>query len=326
MYGFVFTYWGPKDTPIPEREADVHNKFNTLRGVVGSAGIKYIVYGMERGDNPTDGITNGLHLQGYLQSNQKMKDRLYKAVGAAVNPQKATAEAAANYCKKDGNFIEAGSFDNTLKGTLSKAQGKRSDLEGVENDIKGGMSYDEICEAHFGEAAKFSRFIKERIQARDTNKELSSLREEFSNASLRPWQEALVDIVQEDPNPRRIHWIWEDTGNTGKSWMTKYLAAMHNACILTAGKKADMAYLYSKMAPCKVVVFDLSRTTEPGEGREHFLDGAYSLAEDLKNGMVVSTKYDSTNVLTKTCHVIFFANFAPDQTKWSADRYAIKRL
>lgn len=323
LYGFVFTYWGPKNTPIDEREANVNEWFIKLRGVHGTAGIKYMVYGMERGDNPTDGITGGLHLQGYLQCNTDKKARLYKAVGAAVNPQKGTAEQAANYCKKDGNFIEVGDFNDKVPGM--KKSGQRSDLEAIQNDIRGGMTYEEICDVHFGEVAKFNRFIKEQILLRNTNKELDSLREAFSSASLRPWQEALVAIVQEAPNPRRIHWIWEDQGNTGKSWMTKYLAAMHQACIMTVGKKADMSYLYSKN-PSKVVVFDLSRTTEPGEGREHFLDGAYSLAEDLKNGMVTSYKYDSANVLTTGCHVIFFANFLPDMTKWSADRYAIKRI
>lgn len=308
-YGFVFTL----NNYTPAQEL-------ALRGAVGQCGIQYIVFGREVGEQGTP------HLQGYLQSNQKMKDRFHKKFDIFVVPQKAPkALDAIIYCKKDGDFFEAGTPDNDLKGTGGKKQGQRSDLDEVKHAIAQGHTYDEICEAHFDQAAKYTRFIKERIQARDTGKELNSLREAFSTASLRPWQQALVDIVEEDPNPRKIHWIWEDQGNTGKSWMTKYLAAMYNANIMTIGKKADMAYLYSKN-PSKVVVFDLSRTTAPGEGREHFLDGAYSLAEDLKNGMVTSYKYDSANVLTTGCHVIFFANFPPDFSKWSADRYMVKQL
>lgn len=316
-FGFCFTY-NYKDEG--GSEADIHNKYNELKGAVGRTGITYIIYAKERGDD-----TNRLHLQGYLQSNQKNKSRIYDKFGICIKPQKHTATAAANYCKKDGDFFEAGTFDATVKGRFEKSQGKRSDLDSVKEAIERGESYDDICKTHFGEAAKFGRFIKERIQARDTQKELDSLRSEYENASLRPWQQAVVDIVEEDPNPRAIHWIWEARGNTGKSWMTKYLAAMHNACILTAGKKTDMAYIYSKN-PSKVVVFDLSRTTEPAEGREHFLDGTYSLAEDLKNGLITSTKYDSTTVLTRGCHVIFFANFPPDMTKWSADRYMVTEI
>jgi len=230
-----------------------------------------------------------------------------------------TDEENYTYCKKQGNFIELGERKSMGK------KGARNDLLDVQKDIECGLTYDEMCDKHFDAAAKYSRFIRERIQARDTGKELSSLRVEYSTSSLRPWQQRVKELVEEDPNPRAIHWIWEEDGKKGKSWMAKYLVAMHGAVLLTAGKKTDMAYIYSKR-PSKVVVFDLSRTTAPQEGREHYLDGAYSLAEDLKNGMVISTKYDSTHVLTRGCHVIFFANYEPDMTKWSQDRYFITHL
>lgn len=316
-YGFVFTF--NYDEEHGRTEQDVHDKYNELKGALGHCGITYIVYGKEIGEEKQK-----LHLQGYLQSNQKNKARFHSKLGIYVVPQQAPkAIDAINYCKKDGDFFEAGVPDNNLKGM--KKKGQRSDLDTLREAIERGESYDDICQTHFSEAAKYGRFIKERIQVRDSQKELDLLRSELANASLRPWQSAVVDIVEEDPNPRAIHWIWEARGNTGKSWMTKYLAAMYNACILTGGKKVDMAHIYSKN-PSKVVVFDLSRTTEPAEGREHFLDGIYSLAEDLKNGMITSTKYDSSTILTRGCHVIFFANFAPDMTKWSQDRYMIKEI
>lgn len=288
-----------------------------LRSSVGKAGIKYIGWGYEIA--PTTGTP---HLQGYMQSSEKMKQRIHKATGLFVDLAMGSYEDNAKYTQKDGDWEEHGVANKEHKG---HKQGQREDLAGVKRAIEQGKSYEEICEEHFETAAKFSRFIREQVQARDTNTELISLRSGYESASLRGWQRDLVGLIVEDPHPRKIYWIWEDKGNTGKSWMTKYLAAMHNACIMTVGKKADMAYLYSKK-PSKVVVFDLSRTTAPGEGREHFLDGAYSLAEDLKNGMVTSYKYESANVLTTGCHVIFFANFQPDLTKWSADRYAIRNI
>ena len=79
--------------------------------------------------------------------------------------------------------------------------------------------------------------------------------------------------------------------------------------------------------PTKIVLFDLSRTTETSEdSRKHYLDGIYSLAEDLKNGRIVSTKYESKTVFFPPPHVIFFANFEPDYTKWSEDRYFVTKL
>jgi hypothetical protein len=236
-----------------------------------------------------------------------------------LEPARGTDVEASNYCKKENNFFELG----TRKAMGKK--GARNDLAELQASIREGKSYDDICEEHFDTAAKFHKFIRERIQARDTQKELDSLREEFASASLRPWQERLLDVVHETPSPRKIHWIWEEVGNVGKSWMAKYLMAMENAVLLTPGKKADMAYIFSKN-PSKTVIFDLSRTTAPTDGKEHYLDGVYSLAEDIKNGMVTSYKYDSANVLTTGSHVIFFANFAPDMTKWSQDRYLVTKL
>lgn len=279
--------------------------------------LAYIIVGHEVGEQGTP------HLQIYFQLEKQTKLTTIKNWGGPwarmhLEAARGKPEQAADYCKKENNFFELG----TMK---TSQQGKRNDLEELQKAIREGKSYDEVCEEHFDTAAKFHKFIRERIQARDTQKELDSLKEEFASASLRPWQERLLDVVHENPSPRKIHWIWEEIGNVGKSWMAKYLMAMENAVLLTPGKKADMAYIFSKN-PSKVVIFDLSRTTAPTDGKEHYLDGVYSLAEDIKNGMVTSYKYDSANVLTTGSHVIFFANFAPDMTKWSQDRYLITRL
>lgn len=280
--------------------------------------LAYIIVGHEVGEQGTP------HLQIYFQLEKQTKLTTIKNWGGPwarmhLEPARGTDVEASEYCKKENNFFELG----TRKAMGKK--GARNDLAELQTAIREGKSYDEVCEEHFDTAAKFHKFIRERIQARDTQKELDSLREEFASASLRPWQERLLDVVHENPNPRKIHWIWEDVGNVGKSWMAKYLMAMENAVLLTPGKKADMAYIFSKN-PTKIVIFDLSRTTAPTDGKEHYLDGVYSLAEDIKNGMVTSYKYDSANVLTTGSHVIFFANFAPDMTKWSQDRYLITRL
>jgi hypothetical protein len=100
------------------------------------------------------------------------------------------------------------------------------------------------------------------------------------------------------------------------------------ATVLTGGKKIDMAYIYAQN-PTSIVVFDLPRTAEINteeSDRKHHLDGIYSLAEELKNGILVSGKYESKTVVFKVPHVIFFANFEPDMTKWSSDRYFVKNI
>jgi hypothetical protein len=239
---------------------------------------------------------------------------------AEIKPARGTNVEAADYCRKDGNFWEVG---------VEKAMGRkgaRSDLVAVKEAIAKGDTYDAICDEHFNVASRCSKFIKERVQARDSGKQQDSLRELYGSAVMRPWQQRLLDTVtEEEADPRQILWLWEDSGNVGKSWMANYLGAIHGASLLTSGKKVDMAYIFAQ-APSKIVVFDLSRTQEATEERKHILDGIYSLAEDLKNGRVVSTKYESKTVFFRPPHVVFFANFEPDRTKWSKDRYKVINL
>lgn len=280
--------------------------------------LNYIIVGHEVGANGTP------HLQMYFQLTKNTKLTTIKGWGGPwarmhFEGAKGTDVEASDYCKKDNNFFELG--DRKAMGR----KGARNDLETVKKSIEEGKDYDTICDENFNTAAKFSRFIRERVQARDSKKQGDSLRESFASSILRPWQAALLAITEEAPCPRKIHWIWEAEGNKGKSWMATYLGVVKGALVLTAGKKSDLAYIFSKK-PAKVVLFDLSRTNATDEERKHCLDGLYSLAEDLKNGRVMSTKYDSDALFFPPPHVIFLANFEPDYTKWSGDRYFVNNI
>lgn len=195
-------------------------------------------------------------------------------------------------------------------------KGARNDLESVKKSIDDGKTYDEICEESFDMVAKFSRFINERIQARDSKKAKDSLQKELESLSLKPWQEDLVNVVTQEPHPRKIHWIWSQQGETGKSTMATYLGVKYGATVLELCKNHDLKHILAK-SPTKTVIFDLTRTTEG------VLVGLYSLAEQLKNGRITSGKYDGSVVYFPRPHVIFFANFPPDMKAWSADRYCI---
>jgi len=131
--------------------------------------------------------------------------------------------------------------------------------------------------------------------------------------------------VEEEPHARQITWIWSSAGNTGKSTMATYLGALKEACVLETAKKQDLAYIFAQK-PAKIVVFDLSRTLAPDDDGRSKLDHLYALAESLKNGHLVSTKYQSTSLYFARPHVVFFANFGPDMTKWSSDRYVVREI
>ena len=80
-----------------------------------------------------------------------------------------------------------------------------------------------------------------------------------------------------EADPRKIHWFWEETGHVGKSFLSTHLGTL-GATVLEAGKKANLSYIWMNQVS-KMAVFDIPRTCAPSEGREHALDGIYSLAE-----------------------------------------------
>jgi len=281
----------------------------TLRN--GHQTVTYLICGHEVGEEETP------HLQIYFQLDRQVKMTTIKRWGgpwARMHFEASRGSDVDNYayCIKDGSFWEIGE----RRGMPGK--GARMDLISLQNDIKMGFGYDDICEKHFEASMRYYKFIKERIQARASQLVLASLRTEYEGVVWKPWQQQLLDMVSTEPDDRTITWVWEPTGKVGKTFLGNYLLASGKAVLLEMAKKADLAHALSKDLYKEVVVFDLTRKLENMD-----LGGLYSLAEGLKNRRIFSPKYDSGLQVFGKKHVIFFANFKPDMTVWSADRYNI---
>lgn len=126
----------------------------------------------------------------------------------------------------------------------------------------------------------------------------------------KPWQNRVLGRLQARADDRTIIWVRDSQGGKGKSRLARHLVLEKGAVILS-GRLEDMAYLY-KREP--IVIFDVSRAAQ-----EHS-DHLYTMAEKLKDGMMVSTKYQSEMKVFSPPHVIFFANIMPNEMKWSQDR------
>lgn len=88
---------------------------------------KYWVYGFEVGDNETP------HIQGYLELKRQTKFATVKRAlpKAHLESRRGTAQQAADYCKKEGNFEEGGEISQ---------QGLRGDLDRVRQEaLDNGM-------------------------------------------------------------------------------------------------------------------------------------------------------------------------------------------
>lgn len=125
------------------------------------------------------------------------------------------------------------------------------------------------------------------------------------------WQIGLLQIVKQRPHSRQIHWVCDKDGKVGKSSMTKYLAYHYNA-LKCGGAKKD---IYMAAGETDIYIVDLPRTVEERV--------PYEAIEELKNGHVFSGKYESCQKLFPIPHVIIFANFLPDFTAMSSDRWNV---
>lgn len=302
-FGLLFWIMGSKNwcfTLNNYTEEDVA-RVNTL--VADSDGvIEYLIYGKEIAESGTP------HLQGFLTCKQRVRmARVKNLIGS--NPHLECARnvnASILYCKKDGDWVEFGSRTNGR-------QGSRSDLDDFKQAVKGGMlSLTEIREHHSDVYAKYHRFCLEYIDDHYPTVELP-------DHDLRPWQVTVKNLLEEPADRRKIIFLVDEVGNSGKSWFAHYYTRLigETAQVLLPGRKADMAYA---LRPGLRVLFLDAPRSKQGE----FIQ--YDFLEDLKNGYVFSTKYESRIKSFEPMHVVVNMNEAPDRTKLSADRFKIINL
>lgn len=122
------------------------------RAWVQNVACSYIVAGDEVGEEGTP------HIQGYIEFKTPKRFATLKneCPRAHFEKRMGTAKQAADYCKKDGHFIE--------RGAISK-QGKRTDLEEPVADVISGVSMREIAAAHPIAYTKYYKGL-ERLQWR----------------------------------------------------------------------------------------------------------------------------------------------------------------
>lgn len=140
--------------------------------------------------------------------------------------------------------------------------------------------------------------------------------------NLYPWQQDLVDSIPLQ-NDRQILWIYDEEGCAGKTAICKYLVIKHNALVLS-GKSSDIKYgVASYIEEWKnqdefLFIFHFVRS------QEQFV--SYQAIEEVKDGMFFSSKYESKMVCFNNPKIIVFANFKPDKSMLSRDRWIIHKI
>lgn len=138
---------------------------------------------------------------------------------------------------------------------------------------------------------------------------------------LKPWMEDIINIVQQPADRRKVHWRWESVGGTGKSSFSKYLCHKYNAIYIDEGKKSDIINLIYKLKTINehsIIVIDVPR--------DNGNNVSYKAIEQIKNGMICNTKYETGMRLFNSPHIIIFSNFPPELSKLSKDRWDVVEL
>jgi hypothetical protein len=135
---------------------------------------------------------------------------------------------------------------------------------------------------------------------------------------LYDWQKTICNECEKEPDDRTINWFWETVGNVGKSALVKYLCINENA-LLVSGKSADIKYQIANAEfPPDIIVYDIPRSAK------NYIN--YTALEEIKNGVFCCSKYESKMCIIPTPHIYCFANFEPDLTTMSKDRWRVKKL
>nr|UOF78733.1 rep protein [Cressdnaviricota sp.] len=270
--------------------------------------IVYLIGGYELGE---DGETP--HIQGFVHFDKRYSAHFVKkflsgrdgsTIHVEIMSKNSTVEKSVTYCKKENRgFFEVGSLENVSK------QGKRSDLQSFMADVKAGMKrMVDIREKHPEVYAKYKTFCREYVSDHLPKPEVEE-------HPLKPWQQRLWDRLEEEPECRKVIFVVDFIGNQGKTWFARYYCnKKENASVILPGKKADMAYVLDPLS--RVIFVDAPRSKQ-GD----FIQ--YDFLEEVKNGYVFSSKYESEIKKFGNVHLVVMMNEQPDRTKLSMDRYEI---
>ena len=124
-----------------------------------------------------------------------------------------------------------------------------------------------------------------------------------------------------EPDPRKIVFIYDEKGNSGKSSFYKYLYYYHAEDMrrITYGTASQLRTSLINIGPKKIYLIDLTRSKEKQDEPLDLL----SAIKDLKGGVVSSSMYmygSGTTMLMDIPHIVVSSNYLFEFNSLSSDR------
>lgn len=269
--------------------------------------LDYYVVGKEVG------VEGTRHLQCYFHCDRRrtmksLKDNLH-CNHMHCEVTRGTAKQASDYCKKDKNFLEDGTLPDDVR------PGERLDLNAGLKWLSESRRNDREILEH----PMFGRFWVQYPRFVDAARRLAphvKLIADMDNVVLRPFQKLIVDSLAHDPGDRVINFYVDNRGNTGKTWITRYVYSLYpeRVQLLESGRATDISFAVDESK--SIFVFSVPR------GGMEFM--SYRILEGLKDKQMFASKYDShMKMWIENNHVIVLCNEQPDMSKLTIDRYNI---
>lgn len=148
------------------------------------------------------------------------------------------------------------------------------------------------------------------------------------------YQKWIIGLVKTEKTSRKIHWIVDMTGNSGKTTLKKYLYLNPQMNCLSVGIESRRAFK-SGLAS-QLEQFKAKRGVEPSaliidaprDEENHYIHEMYGILEDVNNGEIYSVFGNSRSIFTfrMGIPIWIFSNTPPRIETLSPDRWDIKGL
>jgi len=242
-----------------------------------------------------------------------------------------------NYTEEEKDILESFGHTNTERFIVGREVGTNGTphLQGYMY-FKNAQSFDrmrKVCERAHWEKAKGTAEQNYKYCSKDgdlsaagmekqqTKQEIIKNRilDSYKDVIWKEWQQAVLETIEKKANSRTINWVYDPVGNTGKTFLRKYIA-LTKQCIICDGKKDNVLNQLKTKCIDEDMEISMILMDVPRHNSEYI---NYGLLEQLKDGHVYSGKYEGGEIWLDAIHVIVFSNEMPDMSKFSHDRWNI---
>ncbi len=140
--------------------------------------------------------------------------------------------------------------------------------------------------------------------------------------NLRPFQQSILDMLLDEVDEGKIIWIYDEIGQLGKTELLRYLYTEYHMPFSYGGKASDIINLvfnhknYLLENDRAVMIYNFGRDT-------HNEKISYKSMEQISDGCISNTKFETGCFVCNKPHVLVFANCLPKLDKLTKSRWKV---